>query len=99
MNQSLGVKFFVPSSITVPWFPKLHFEDLSNQILQKSHILKHLRGPIFEIPDGILRDLFQRWIGGLVRLYLPFFFDNADQALEIAFRWALRPSPVFPQIS
>jgi len=65
-------------------------EDLGNAIRQKSHILRHLRCPRLKIPAGILRSLFQGWIGGLVRFSLPIFSDTADEGLETAFRYALR---------
>ena len=86
----LGVKFLAPSRIGAPWSLKLHLEDLGNQIRQKSHILRHLRCPRLKIPAGILRSLFQGWIGGLIRFSLPIFSDNADAFLEASFSLALR---------
>ena len=86
----VGVKFLAPSRIGGPWTLKLHLKDLGNQIRQKSHILRHLRCPRLKIPTGILRSLFQGWIGGLIRFSLPIFSDNADSFLEASFRLALR---------
>jgi len=86
----LGFKFRAPSRIGSPWSLKLHLKDLGNAIRQKSHILRHLNCPRRKIPAGILRYLFQGWIGGLVRFSLPIFSDTANEDLETAFRCALR---------
>jgi len=86
----VGVKFLAPSRIGAPWSLELHLKDLGNQIRQKSHILRHLRCPRLKIPAGILRSLFQGWIGGLIRFSLPIFSDNADAFLEASFRLVLR---------
>jgi hypothetical protein len=69
---------------------------MGNAIRQKSHILGHPRCPRFKIPSGILRSLFQGWIGGLVRFSLPIFSDTGDEELETSFRFALGPLTGLP---
>jgi hypothetical protein len=93
----LRIKLAAQINYTDPWSLSTYLADIADSIKQRSPVFSHLRCPRFKIARNVLRTIFQGWICGLIRYYLPIFGSTADEKLTVRFRIGLRALTFLPR--